>query len=53
MDQNDIRQNLILSLLIAIDKYNTENKFFWYVIQTMKNNLYKELKKVKKEELIE
>lgn len=49
MNENDIKQSLILYLLIAIRRYSGENKFFWYAIQTMKNNIYQELKRRKKE----
>lgn len=48
MDENDIKQNLILYLLIAIKKYNNTNTFFWYAIKTMQNNIYSELKANKK-----
>lgn len=50
MNEEDIKQHLILSLLIAIEKYSGNNKFFWYAIQTMKNNIYLELKKIKRED---
>lgn len=49
MDKNDIEQNLGLYLLIAIDKYNGQNTFFWYAIKTMQNNIFSDLKRSKKE----
>lgn len=49
MTENDIKQSLTLYLLIAIRKYSGKNKFFWYAIQTMKNNIYRELKRRKKD----
>lgn len=48
MDPDDIEQSLNLYLLIAIEKYKSNNKFFWYAIQTMKNNIFTDLKKSKK-----
>ena len=48
MTENDIKQSLTLYLLIAIRKYSGKDKFFWYAIQTMKNNIYKRTKKKKK-----
>ena len=50
MTENDIKQSLTLYLLIAIRKYSGKDKFFWYAIQTMKNNIYRELKRRKKDE---
>lgn len=49
-DSEDIKNLLIISLLQAVKKYNYTNNFFWYAINTMRNNIYSELKKKKKEE---
>lgn len=49
-DNEDIKQHLIVSLLHAIKSYNLSNKFFWYAMNTMRNSIYSELKKRKKED---
>ena len=48
MDKEDIKQELIHSIILAIYKYNGTNSFFWYAIKTMENNIYTKLKKYKK-----
>lgn len=44
-NKEDIEQELVLSILLAIDKYKGDKTFFWYCIQSMKNNIYYKLKK--------
>lgn len=51
LTKEDIKQELISSLLYSIEKYSGTNSFFWYAIQSMKNNIYGTLKKLKKQDI--
>lgn len=48
MDKEDIKQELIQSIMMAIYKYKGNNSFFWYAIKSMENNIYNKLKRNKK-----
>ncbi|MGL5244360.1 MAG: helix-turn-helix domain-containing protein, partial [Sarcina sp.] len=39
MSKDDIKQEIITSLFVAINRYKGHNSFFWYAIKTMQNNL--------------